>query len=186
MEVMRKPKNCWCKGTRKVKSLRWGCLKRDANGSLLYCKDCRHEWLSVRKYAAAIPMWVKEVRSGMTDQDILDRIAAGSLRVREENGAVIVESDSHKGTAILKQTEHAVHEYTSYRFVNVTSGGRKRKIAVHRLNWIFHNGAVPDGLHVDHKNGRGDVISNLQLLTPAVNCNTNGGPKFDPDQGEMF
>ncbi len=183
---MRKPTNCWCKGTWKSKSLRWGCLRRDANGSLLYCKGCRQEWFSVRNYAAAIPMWRKEVRSGMTDQDILERIAAGSLRVREENGAVIVESDSHVGTTILKQIEREVHPYTTYRFVNITCRGRTKKVAVHRLNWMFHNGPVPEGLHVDHKNGRGDVIDNLQLLTPAVNCATNCLPKFDPDQGELF
>ncbi len=184
--MIRKPTNCWCKGTWKTKSLRWGCLKRSAGKSLLYCKQCRHEWWSIRGYATEIPLWVKEVRSGMTDQDILDRIAAGSLRVREENGLVVVESTSLKGTTVLKQVEREVHPYTTYRFVNITGGGRKKKIAVHRLNWMFHNGPVPEGFHVDHEKGRSDAIGNLRLLPAAVNCNTNGGPKFDPDQGELF
>ncbi len=179
--MIRKPENCWCKGHWKVKSLRWGCLRRDANGSLLYCMDCRHEWLSVRSYAEAIPMWKKRTRSGMTDEDILNRIAAGSLRVREENGLVLVESITDKGTTVLKQIERAVHEYTTYRFVNISFAGRMKKIAVHRLNWIFHNGPVPEGFHVDHEKDRSDTIGNLRLLPAAVNCATNC-----PDQEELF
>lgn len=184
---MRKPANCWRKGDWKSKSLRWGCLRRDAGKSLLYCKVCRHEWWSIRSYAAEIPPWRKEVRSGMTDQDILDRIAAGSLLVREDNGLVIVESISAKlGITALKQIEREVYPYTSYRFVNVTYGGRTKKIAVHRLNWMFHNGPVPQGFHVDHEKDRSDMIGNLRLLPAAKNCATNCVPKFDPDQEELF
>lgn len=169
---MRKPSNCWCKGRWKAKSLRWGCLKRVENRSLLYCKDCRQEWWSIRDYAAEIPMWVKDVRSGMTDQDIMNRIVSGSLRVLEENGRVIVESVSaNRGTTRLKQIERQVHPYTTYRFVNISSGGLQKKVAVHRLNWMFRNRKlVPEGFHVDHVNGRGDVYDNLQLLPGPVNC----------------
>ncbi len=179
--MVRKPTNCWCKGSWKVKSLRWGCLRRDASGSLLYCMDCRQEWLSVRNYAASIPMWKKRTRSGMTDEGILERIAAGSLRVREENGAVIVESVTAKGTKVLKQIDRAVHEYTTYRFVHISLGGRQKKVAVHRLNWMFHNGRVPEGFHVDHEKDRSDTIGNLRLLPASVNCATNC-----QDQGEPF
>lgn len=183
MESVRKPTNCWCKGTWKAKSHRWGCLRRDANGSLLYCLDCRQEWLSVRKYAASIPMWKKRKRSGMTDQDVLARIKARTLRVREENGLVIVESTTERGTAVLKQIERAVHEYTTYRFVHVSIGGRQKKVAVHRLNWMFHNGPIPKGMHVDHRECRSDTIGNLRLLPAAVNCATNCGTSTE---GESF
>jgi hypothetical protein len=172
---LRKPTNCWCKGGWKAKSLRWGCLKREEDRSLLYCKDCRHEWWSFRSYAASIPMWVKEVRSGMTDQDIMNRIVSGSLRVIERKGLVIVESITpNRGITRLRQIERQVHPYTTYRFVNISCGGLQKKIAVHRLNWMFnHKRLVPEGFHVDHENGRGDVIDNLRLLPAAENCRTN-------------
>jgi hypothetical protein len=171
----RKPSNCWCQGHWKAKSLRWGRLKQEGKRSLLYCKDCRQEWWSIRNYASQIPMWVKEVRSGMTDQDIMNRILSGSLRVLEKKGLVIVESFTpNRGTVSLTQIERQVHPYTTYRFVEISAGGLKKKIAVHRLNWMFHHQRmVPEGFHVDHANGRGDVIDNLRLLPEAENCRTN-------------
>ena len=172
---MRKPNNCWCVGTWKAKSLRWVCLQRYEGKWVLYCKQCRHEWMSIRRYAAEIPMWVKEVRSGMTDQDVMNRILAGNLRVMEDGGSVIVESITpNHGKTALKQIERQVHPYTTYRFVNISAGGLQKKIAVHRLNWMFHNKRiVPEGFHVDHMNGRGDVFANLRLLPAAENCRTN-------------
>ena len=171
---MRRPSNCWCSGTWKAKLPRWGCLKRLGDRSLLYCKVCRQEWWSKKGCAARVPMWEKEVRSGLSDQDILLRLVTGSLRVREEGGLVIVESDSHKGTNVLKQIERQVHQWTTYRFVCICSAGRQKKIAVHRLNWMSHHlKLVPEGFHVDHVNGRGDVFDNLQLLPAAENCRTN-------------
>lgn len=40
---------------------------------------------------------------------------------------------------------------------------------LHRAIWVAHNGAIPDGLHVHHRNGDpGDNrIENLELLSPA-------------------
>lgn len=175
MKPMRKPSNCWCKGTWKAKSLHWGCLSRNEVLSLLYCKQCRHEWRSKAAYAVTIPMWVKEKRSGMTDQDIMNRILAGTLRVIERGGKVIVESiTANHGATVLKQIEREVHPYTAYRFVNISAGGLQKKIAVHRLNWMHkHQRLVPDGFHVDHEKGRSDCISNLRLLPAAENCRTN-------------
>lgn len=173
--MIRKPTNCWCKGSLRDKRLRWGCLKREENRSLLYCKDCRQEWWSVRKYAALIPMWVKRRRVGMTDQDIMNRILSGNLRVIESDGRVLVVSVTpNHGEVVLKQIERQVHPYTTYRFVQINADGTQKKIAVHRLNWMFHHQRlVPEGFHVDHENGRGDVIDNLRLLPAAVNCATN-------------
>lgn len=172
---MRKPTNCWCEGAWKVKIPRWGCLKREEKRSLLYCKDCRQEWWSFRRYAASVPMWTKQVRSGLTDQDMMNRIVAGTLRVRERHGKVIVESVTpNRGVVQLKQIERQVHPYTTYRFVVVSAGGLQRKVAVHRLNWMAHHmRLVPAGYHVDHEKGRSDLIRNLRLLPAADNCRTN-------------
>ncbi len=183
---MRKPSTCWCSGRWRDKIARWGCLMRLQDRALLYCKTCRHEWWSKRNYVAQVEDWTKRRRSGMTDQEILERILAGTLLVREEGGRVIVETVGHRGS-VLNQTERAVHQYTTYRFVSICLDGKKKKVAVHKLNWMFHNRAlVPEGFHVDHENGRGDVIDNLRLLPAAKNCATNCAPKFDPDQGELF
>jgi hypothetical protein len=183
---MRKPSNCWCVGTWKAKSLRWGCLQREGDKSLLYCKQCRHEWWSKRAYVAQVEDWTKEIRSGLTDQDIMNRILAGTLLVTESGGKVVVESITpNRGKTVLKQIEREVHPYTAYRFVQINAAGLQKKIAVHKLNWMFHNRTlVPEGFHVDHENGRGDVIGNLRLLPAAKNCATNCAPK--PDQGELF
>lgn len=41
----------------------------------------------------------------------------------------------------------------------------------HRLVWVASNGAIPDGLEINHKNGlRGDNrLDNLELVTPGEN-----------------
>lgn len=47
-----------------------------------------------------------------------------------------------------------------------------RGIAVHRLIWIWHNGEIPDGLEVEHRNRikNDNRIENLRLATHAQNA----------------
>ena len=41
----------------------------------------------------------------------------------------------------------------------------------HRIMWIYHNGPIPDGLEVNHKDGnrKNNQLSNLELLTRGEN-----------------
>jgi len=47
----------------------------------------------------------------------------------------------------------------------------KKSFAIHRLVWIYHNGEIPDGLDIDHKDlDRGNSrIENLRIATRSQN-----------------
>jgi hypothetical protein len=84
------------------------------------------------------------------------------------------------------------NKVTGYIEINV--GGAKHY--AHRLAWIYVNGAIPDGMRVDHENrDRGDTrLKNLRLATHADNLrncklradNTSGvkGVCFDGKRGK--
>lgn len=58
-----------------------------------------------------------------------------------------------------------------YRCMNLSAGGSKRQVRLHRLVWIAKNGIPPDGLIVAHINNSkvDNRIANLKLLTPEQN-----------------
>lgn len=62
----------------------------------------------------------------------------------------------------------------SYRMVDVVVDGRRFTEYVHRVVWMIHNGVIPNGLVIDHRdrNKLNNSIDNLRLVTRAVN-NTN-------------
>ncbi len=45
-------------------------------------------------------------------------------------------------------------------------------LLIHRVVWIIHNGEIPTGMTIDHKDGNraNNAPENLQLLTNAQNC----------------
>lgn len=47
----------------------------------------------------------------------------------------------------------------------------KQNHTMHRLVWIFHNGAIPEDYEIDHRdrNGKNNAIGNLKLSTRADN-----------------
>lgn len=49
---------------------------------------------------------------------------------------------------------------------------KSRKYALHRLVWVWHNGKIPPGVEIDHKNGiRSDCrIEKLRISTHIQNC----------------
>ena len=80
----------------------------------------------------------------------------------------------------VKPGDHAgyCHKRNSYRELMV----QRKRYAEHRCVWVWHNGAIPDGLVVDHiNNDRTDNrIENLRLLTTRQNKSRRG--KVKPDQ----
>lgn len=158
---------CNCAGNKWDVWTNWRVVKRAGKMFRLYCLQCRHAWLTSARYAAIMRDHKPERRSGMTDQDILQRIEDGSLIVDVEQA--VVESISMYGRKQLRVIERESNG-SAYRFVEITSNGKKKKIALHRLVWIAANRQItPEGFDVDHRDGPFDGISNLRLRPSAEN-----------------
>lgn len=71
---------------------------------------------------------------------------------------------------ILKQAKSSNGYYDN---VKLSKDGVLKTYNVHRLIYEAHNGVIPDGLQVNHKdeNGHNNKLSNLELLTPLENIN---------------
>lgn len=54
-----------------------------------------------------------------------------------------------------------------YYIVNING----RRYRAHRLVWEIHNGQIPEGMSIDHMDGRrtNNKISNLRIATPSLN-----------------
>jgi hypothetical protein len=103
----------------------------------------------------------------MTDSDILERIMAGTLWV---DGEMVWSTNAKEPLTVKTRTSNG----STYQFVEVSSQGRKKTIALHRLVWMFHNKQlVPDNFDVDHRFGKNvdnpNAIENLRLLESSVN-----------------
>lgn len=172
---------CKC-GKRKTVWHRWRVLERGEPKSLLKCLACGHKWKSRCKYVAKLDDHVERSRSGMTDDEILMRIKDKSLIV--DSLGCFVLSMSIKGVKRLQIWEHE-RNGSSYRFVQVCSSSKKKKIAIHRLVWMSHFlQTVPDDMDVDHIKGRKieypDGIGNLRLLPVLVNRSRVEVPEGKP------
>ncbi len=168
---LRKPTNCKC-GNFRDAGHHWVVIQRRDNpaSSHLKCLDCGWKWWKSARFVSKLPDHVERSRSGLSDQDILARINSGSLFVHVERAEVFGFSRGWKQLRAISRTSNG----STYRFVEVSYQGKKKKIALHRLVWMFaHMQVVPDGFDVDHVNGkRGDFpdrIGNLQLLESRVN-----------------
>lgn len=170
---MSKPCNCKCgPGGFREHGSRWVVLiRRDPPKTCQFkCLECGWKWWACRRYSAKCPDHTEHSRSGMTDQDILDRLNDESLVV-SANAAVF--SMTQRGEKQLATTEHSSNGST-YRFVEICSKGKKKKIALHRLVWMSHKRElIPDGFDIDHINGKSvnnpDGIWNLRMIESSAN-----------------
>lgn len=159
---------CTCAGKYYDNWHRWRVIER-AERSRLYCLGCRRQWRSGAKYTALLPDHKIRRQSGLTDDEILQRVRAGSLVV-DVNRAVVRNDAGHRLKVIEREHIDGAQRGT-YRFVKICSGGRQKKIALHRLVWMAaHGRVVPPGHDVDHINDQcDDTISNLRLLESSEN-----------------
>lgn len=102
---------------------------------------------------------------GLNDEFILERIAAGKIRV-DENGHVYGATGKRIGCKVASW----------YRIVVIRCPERKKAINLfeHRVVWLALYGKIPGNLEVNHKDGtRKDWNhpSNLELLTQSENAN---------------
>ena len=60
---------------------------------------------------------------------------------------------------------------SGYVHIHLSANGEKRQCRAHRIIWIAANGAIPDGMVIDHINNikSDNRLSNLQLVTPEEN-----------------
>jgi hypothetical protein len=78
---------------------------------------------------------------------ILERLQNGTLLI--DPNTCEVRSLSHKGWNTLKEVEGLPG--SGYRFVNICSQGKKKKIGVHVLQYMQYLGAlIPEGYDVHH------------------------------------
>ena len=146
--------------------------------SRLKCLRCSIKWWSKCKYVATLRDHAERSCKGLTDQDILDRINEGSLWVKSED----IFSKTQFGESLLTPLSRTSNG-SEYKFVTIWKANKKKKIAVHRVVWMYHNRClVPDGFDVDHKLGKSvpnaNAIDNLQLLPASVNRSNKTGLDF--------
>jgi len=158
--------NCPCAGTWRDKLIQWVVLDRGEKSSKLKCLRCGWKWRSRCKYVQRLPDWKERSRRGLTDSDILDRLLSGSLKICPTTA--VVTSNGRGCWVVLNQVED--QHGSGYRFVSVCVGGRKKKIAVHRLQWMAATGElIPEGYDVHHKTSprrpeeKCNAICNLEL-----------------------
>lgn len=174
MNLFRKPTNCNCgPGGFQVHGSRWVVIERrkPPKSSRLKCLECGWRWWSTCRYVRELPDHEEASRSGMTDEDVLDRIASGTLTVLVDQARVFSFSRG-KWHELRTVSRHS--NGSEYSFVEICHQGKKKKVALHRLVWMFANRQiVPDGYDVDHIEGKlidqPNAIDNLQLLESGRN-----------------
>jgi len=161
---------------------RWVCLQRGEVVCLLKCLDCGWKWKSKARYAGRLPDWAERARSGMTDEMILTRLLNGNLRIDPVTS--VVESNLKGRWQVLQQVENQ-HE-SGYRCVSVCWEGQKKKITVHRLQWLAYSGkVVPEGYDVHHKRSpprpqmKPNALENLELKDSLENQSIGKPPGWD-------
>lgn len=81
-----------------------------------------------------------------------------------------------------RRRTHTVQEFEGVRFYWKPEGYYKSDpyyhggIAMHRFVWIHHNGTIPDGYHIHHKDGNkaNNAIENLELLSASDHSRHHG------------
>jgi hypothetical protein len=186
---MSKPSNCRCgRGGFKAHGHNWRLIHpREAPASQqVKCMACSWKWWTKRRWAARLSFHQERSRSGLTAFDILQRLQDGSLTVCRFGRTVI--SRTSRGFKQLRIITRESPGGTIYRFVEVSMQGRKRKISVHRLVWMYYNQQlVPTGFDIDHKRHDDpdpDGLHNLRLRESS--CNRSRRPLPEDLSGDPF
>ncbi|MEM6692777.1 MAG: hypothetical protein AAF664_25340, partial [Planctomycetota bacterium] len=139
MSLLRKPSTCKCIGGYRCNGDSWRVIdRRDPPAtSQLKCLTCGWKWWSDRKYVAKLPDHVEDCRSGMTDLDVVALVRSGQLSILANNErAVRVFRKQPSGTWKDLQVINRESNGSSYKFVTICGGGKKKKVALHRLVWM--------------------------------------------------
>lgn len=112
------------------------------------------------------------IGDGMLSADDLIAIALA-------NNDILVDFDAGKiygvrgagGIRLEQPRELGFKHPNGYIYVNLSAGGQKKQVRVHRIVYAAAHGRIPEGMVVDHINGikNDNRLCNLQLLTPEDN-----------------
>lgn len=190
----RRTSNCWCDGRGfRDKGHRWRVLDRqcqDRGPSVLKCLQCGCIWKSRCRYVDRLSDHQERSRSGMTDQDTLNRLLDGSIIVDIHKCVVLSTRSRHRKRLKVYRRTGGVRSNVEYRFVIIGSNGRLKKIALHRLVWMAANlELIPDGVDIHHKTHDRhlpDAIDNLEALPSEINRATNARKVDDSEFSVPF
>lgn len=146
--------------------------------TLVKCLNCGWRWSSTCQYVSELNIWKERSRKGLTDAGILEKINAGELVVDIEHA---IAYSNGKELAVTTRSRGDNGNRGCYRFVKICWQGKQKKIALHRLVWMFASKQlIPDWADVDHINGSaaGDGIGNLMLLRKELNRGNHIPPDF--------
>ena len=117
------------------------------------------------------PSVVKLNTEAMTSDELIAcALANGDIVCDAENGKVF--GTRGPGGVKLKQPRELGFKHPSgYIHINLSAGGVKKQVRVHRVIYISAHGGIPNGMVVDHINGVKDDnrLCNLQILSPEDN-----------------
>lgn len=113
----------------------------------------------------------KEKRIYRQENYFLIEIYKGVLDI-DENGRLyrIINKSTHKiNTKMDKPIDQKMPN--GYMSVNIKINKLYHNITMHRLMWIIHNGKIPEGKEINHKDGNkaNNRIENLELVTSSEN-----------------
>lgn len=111
-----------------------------------------------------------KVEQMTSDELMACALANGDVFCNVETGKVYG-TRGPGGVKLDEPRELGFRHPSGYIHINLMANGVKKQVRAHRLIWIAANGAIPDGMVIDHINNKKDDnrLSNLQLLTPENN-----------------
>ena len=106
-----------------------------------------------------------------SDQLIIEAVTAGHLIV-DHNAGIVYRTRGSKGVALDNPVVVDGCNLNGYRVCKLVLNGYRKMIRLHRIIWVSANGAIPDGLMIDHINrDRVDNrIANLRLVDAKGNA----------------
>jgi len=101
------------------------------------------------------------------DDFIMPHVHSGEFEI-DDNGRIWRTRD-HRGPIVRRRGEKRTPR--GYLMVRKMVNGKRRAALAHRLVWIRANGPIPDGMTINHKNGRKDDnrLQNLEVVTYSEN-----------------
>lgn len=106
-----------------------------------------------------------------SDQLIIEAVTAGHLIV-DHNAGIVYRTRGSKGIALDNPVVVDGCNLNGYRACKLVLNGFRKMIRLHRIIWVSANGAIPDGLMIDHINrDRVDNrLANLRLVDAKGNA----------------
>ncbi len=108
----------------------------------------------------------------LVELEVIKQIEAGILRM-DDDGTTWKIKRLFRGEYCVRQEPKRTGNIQNLGYVQIgiTINGKTKIAYVHRVQWVRHNGLIPDGFEINHKNGikTDNRIENLELVTRKQN-----------------